>query len=869
MSYFWIRFSPDTKKVSNLNYSLVKRISIEVKIAILIVIAVGLVAVAGNIAYKSISYVVSTIKKEAQPNLSLVLIKEINTSLIQAESSIKYYTLTGKQKYLAPYYTVIRTTDDKIEKLRKYNVSSSDKIVQIDSISLLIHQKFLIWNRMLALKGTNRLENALSELSVRLDSSLDSMRIKIPQSITIVKPDTFQQNTFQDEDKGGFFSRLFKKKEEPPVNHEENYSSQNYIKEEVISKDTVIEIGIDPALVQDEISRIRKEEGEVKQIITAREMNLSRQSDVIAQKIRLMIYHLEQQEMASINEKAIEADKLAKSTNKLLVLFLAAFSILLLGVFYVIQSYTRKSYASHVALIKAKDEALRLTKTREMFMANISHEIRTPMHAISGYTEQLLGKAMDKETKEHVEIIKKSADHLHGIINDVLDFSKLDAGKFEIEKIPFSPRDIITEVYQLYKAKANSPSIRYELIFESNIPDVLIGDPLRLKQILLNLVSNALKFTSSGYVKIMVLSKKINSDYSNLLVRIKDSGIGISEKSLPFVFEEFNQAEASTSRKFGGTGLGLSIVKKLVEVQGGKIDVKSKLKEGTSFLVEIPYYVGKELQKSDVLTVFKPKPGLLSDFNFLIADDDEYNRGLISHIFNKWGLKYTLVEDGRKIIEQVNSGKGFQLILLDIQMPEMNGIEVANYIRGSENKKISSLPMMALTATTAKEEQDKCFRARINHVMAKPFSEQSLFMNICEVLKVEIPKEENAETDKAEEKGNVPLMLKNLYHIANNDEGFVIEMLHMFIKTSREGMIQVNEGLKNKDWEKVAEFAHKIKSPCKHLDASNTADLLKEIEQIARREGEKDDLSEKIKQVENQIAGLIQSVEIYLSSVKA
>lgn len=847
-----------------------KRISIEVKIAILIVIAVGLVAVAGNIAYKSISYVVSTIKKEAQPNLSLVLIKEINTSLIQAESSIKYYTLTGEQKYLVPYYAVIQTTDDKIEKLREYNINSSDKIIQIDSINSLILQKFLTWNRMLALKGSDRLENALSQLSVKLDSSFDTMRIKVPQSITIVKPDTSRQNNAQEEeDKGNFFTRLFKKREDGPVNDEESVSSQKYIKEEVISKDTIIEIGIDPALIQDEISRIKKEEGEVKQIITAREMNLSRQSDVIAQKIRLMIYHLEQQELASIREKAIEADKLAKSTNKLLALFLVAFSILLLGVFYVIQRYTRKSYASQVALVKAKDEALRLTKTREMFMANISHEIRTPMHAISGYAEQLLGQVMDKESKEHVEIIKKSADHLHGIINDVLDFSKLDAGKFEIEKIPFSPRDIITEVYQLYKTKANNPSILYELNFESNIPDVLIGDPLRLKQILLNLVSNALKFTSSGYVKIMVLSKKINLDYSNLLVRIKDSGIGISEKNLAFIFEEFNQAEASTSRQFGGTGLGLSIVKKLVEIQGGKIDVKSKLKEGTSFLVEIPYYVGKELQKSEMYTEIKLRPDLLSDINFLVADDDEYNRGLISHIFDKWGLKYILVEDGRKIIEQINSGKEFQLILLDIQMPEMNGIEVANYIRGSENKEISLLPMMALTATTAREELDKCYQAGINHVMAKPFSEQSLFINICEVLKIEMPKEGDVEIKEVEEKENVPMMFKNLYHIANNDEGFVIEMLHMFIKTSKEGLDQVKEGLENKDWEKVAEFAHKIKSPCKHLDASNTADLLKEIEQIARREGEKDGLNDKIKQVENEIAGLVQSVEMYLSSVKA
>lgn len=842
-----------------------QKLTIELKIAILIIITAGLVGIAGYISYQSISYIVSTIKKEAQPNMSLILIKEINSSLIQAESSIKYYTLTGQRKYLVPYSEVTQSTNNKIEQLREFNLERSDRIVQIDSINILIKRKFIIWNRMLALKSGDRLESALSQLSVKLDTSFDTMAIKVPQSITIFRRDTnYKVKEEEYIEKESFFTRLFKKKEDVYLADDVDEVSTIYIQEEIISKDTLIEIGIDPVLIQDEISRIKKEEGEVQQLITAREISLSRQSDAIALKLSHMIHRLEQQELASIKEKAIEADKLAKSTNKLLAFFIIIFIILLISVFYVIQKYVKKSHASQVALVKAKDEALRLTETRERFMANISHEIRTPMHAIAGFAEQLLHQVKDKDVHEHIEIIKKSADHLHGIINDVLDFSKLDSGKFEIEKIAFSPAEIIKDVFLLYQAKAESIPVEYKLNFESNMPDVLVGDPLRLKQIMHNLISNALKFTKNGFVKVLVLSKKINSDYSNLLIRVSDSGIGISEKNQKFIFEEFSQAEASTSRKFGGTGLGLTIVKKLIEIQGGKIEVKSKLKEGTSFFVEIPYYIGDELYKNEKIVKKNIQPELLSKLRFLIADDDEYNRGLIGHIFKKWNMEYTMVDNGKKIIDEIKSGKLFDLILLDIQMPEMNGIEVAEYIRNSANKTISETIIMALTATTAREELARCYQVGINHIMSKPYSEYSLFCNICEVLKIDIPEEAFVDQEVVSH-DDIPVMFKNLYHIANNDEDFVFEMLNMFIKTSREGILEVKKGFEEEDWLKIAEFAHKIKSPCKHLDALETANMLKEIETIARNEKDKEKLRDMISHVEKEINYLIYHVEKYLS----
>jgi CheY-like chemotaxis protein len=231
-------------------------------------------------------------------------------------------------------------------------------------------------------------------------------------------------------------------------------------------------------------------------------------------------------------------------------------------------------------------------------------------------------------------------------------------------------------------------------------------------------------------------------------------------------------------------------------------------------------------------------------------------------------MEFAMVDNGKKIVDEIESGKLFDLILLDIQMPEMNGIEVADYIRSSADKKISETIIMALTATTAREELARCYEAGINHIMSKPYSEYSLFSNICEVLKIEIPEEE-IEDNEVVNHEDIPVMFKNLYHIANNDEGFVIEMLNMFIKTSRDGIIEVKRGFEREDWQKVAEYAHKIKSPCKHLDALETANMLKEIEMIARNEKDKEKLRDMISHVEKEINYLIYHVEKYLSVANA
>ncbi len=844
-----------------------KQLSVEFKIASLIIVAAAVVGLAGNFSYRSINKIVSALQTEAQPNMSLILIKEINTSIAQAESSIKYYTLSGDYMYLKPYAEVKKSVMEKHAQLRKINLANTHKLNQIDSINSLIQKKFEVWNRLLTIRSDDRLDNALSKLSIKLDSTNDTLTIKVPQNITIVKTDSIatQEETQSEEEMDeGFFARIFKKKEvaEPEIHDTEPVP---VVQEEIISKDTVIQVGIAPQIIHDEITRIRQEEGQVQQEITAKEIRLSKMSDEISTQLNQLISILEKEELEELAKRAVEADNLASSTKSLLVVFLIIFSGLLIGVFYVIQDYVRKSHAIQKALVRAKDEALRLTKVREQFMANISHEIRTPMHAIVGFTEQLEKQVKDQDSVGQVNIIKKSAEHLLGIINDVLDFSKMDSGKFELEKIPFSPHLIVSEVFNLYKSRADTHKIDFTLRVSEDVPQVLLGDPLRLKQIVLNLVSNALKFTSKGFVSVELLVHTINEDIANLILVVKDSGIGISKQEHKFIFEEFNQASSSTSRKFGGTGLGLSIVKKLVEIQGGTIHMNSKVQEGTTFEVEIPYHIGED-QIDTFEKELEPMPNILPPLYLIVADDDEYNRGLIAHLLKKWNIQFDLVEDGKKVLEALNSGKPYDFGLLDIQMPELNGIDTAAMIRLSD-KSYNNLPLIALTATTSQEELNRCKEAGFNKIIAKPFKEGVLFKSICDLLNIEIPRSPATESTLSEiPVGQEPEMFNNLYHIAGNDEKFVFEMLHMFIKTSKEGLKEVSSALEAKDWDSLAENAHKIKSPCKHLDAVELADLLKEIETIARNNDQKEELYEMVQKAELQINQLIIEVENFLAS---
>ncbi|MFL5764064.1 MAG: response regulator [Bacteroidia bacterium] len=386
-------------------------------------------------------------------------------------------------------------------------------------------------------------------------------------------------------------------------------------------------------------------------------------------------------------------------------------------------------------LMKAKKDLEETMKVKEQFLANMSHEIRTPMNAIVGFTDILLKTSLSPEQKQYIEAIKTSGDNLLVIINDILDFSKMQSGKFSFEKIDLSLSQLISTLTELMLPKSMEKNIRLSTKIEKDVPDRLIGDPTRLNQILLNLVGNAIKFTEKGEVKVRVELISETDEDVDIRFSVSDTGIGIEEKKLNTVFEEFTQERNETTRKYGGTGLGLTIAKQLVELQGGSMSVKSKVGEGSTFTFNLKFR--KNLGKST--KVDKAGNGdeveeKVEGLNILLVEDNLLNQILAKKVLTDWNWNVELAENGLIALEKLRA-QDFDVILMDIQLPEMDGYEATRQIRSTFRDPKSLTPIIAMTAHAMSGEAEKCHKAGMDDYISKPFDPKVLYSKVIENIK--------------------------------------------------------------------------------------------------------------------------------------
>lgn len=391
----------------------------------------------------------------------------------------------------------------------------------------------------------------------------------------------------------------------------------------------------------------------------------------------------------------------------------------------------QKSYEQQ--LIKSKEAAEYGKKVKETFLANMSHELRTPVNGIIGLTNLLKKTNIDEQQENLLTMMETSSRSLLGVINDVLDLSKIEAGKFSIVRTPNNVRALVNSVYGLLKYQADEKDIEFTKEIDNDVPEMLQLDSLRLNQILMNLLSNALKFTDRGYVKLKVsVLQKIDDSRVKLKFSIEDTGIGIPASRLTKIFESFEQAEDDTSSKYGGTGLGLTIVKKLVELKGGELTVSSKLGEGSVFNFTNWFNIAHESSTPKPVKVGR-KLAPFVNTRVLVAEDNMINQFMVTKMLKDWNVEFEVADNGYKALEKLKE-QDFDLILMDTHMPGLNGYQAARAIRMDFEEPKRSVPIISLSASAFEHEQVEAISSGMNDVLPKPFEAHELHDKMIRLL---------------------------------------------------------------------------------------------------------------------------------------
>lgn len=481
----------------------------------------------------------------------------------------------------------------------------------------------------------------------------------------------------------------------------------------------------------------------------------------------------------------------------------------------VVFDFTERKKLEQV-IVQKQSETDRLGLLKNQFIANMSHEIRTPLNAILGFSNLLDRTPLHKDQKDFLKSIKSSSENLLTIINDILDFSKIEAGALRLESIPFSLPALLHSVEQLFRYRAAEKKLAFEVTGVRDLPENLLGDPTRLTQILINLLSNAFKFTPAGMVRLQVSAEQRDK---NVWVRfaIQDTGIGIAPNQLQLIFERFGQAAADTTRLYGGTGLGLTISKQLVELQNGTLSLESEEGKGTTFFVEIPYLVSDKVPASSATGQEWLDPGLSRDLSILIVEDNLLNRRITELLIDDWGFQHEQADNGLEALDLLRK-KVFDLVLLDIQMPIMDGYTTAEKIRQELGL---SIPIIATTAHAFAGEREKCISYGMNDYIFKPIREKELLA----LIKRYAPDRKRQLSEKAPpEPGGREIPGFDYDYVLEVSRGQperLREMAQLFLVQSDKELGQLTEAANANNFGLLATVAHSMKSTVSYMGFGN------------------------------------------------
>ena len=532
---------------------------------------------------------------------------------------------------------------------------------------------------------------------------------------------------------------------------------------------------------------------------------------------------------------------------------------------------------------KRNAEAATLTaenavKAKQQFLSNMSHEIRTPMNAIIGFTKVVLKTNLTEKQKEYLSAIKLSGDALIVLINDILDLAKVDAGKMTFESVPFKLASSISAMLHVFETKIQEKNLELVTEYDTNIPEILLGDPVRLHQIILNLVSNAIKFTSKGKITVSVRLFDESEESVTVEFAISDTGIGIDEIKMETIFDNFQQATSGTSRLYGGTGLGLAIVKQLVEPQGGTVCVKSKINEGSTFSFTLNFAKTNidpqfEAEKVEIEMGFR-------NIKVLVVEDMPLNQLLMKTLLDDFGFERDIAENGKIALEKLEE-KAYDIILMDLQMPIMNGFETTEYIRNTMN---STIPIIALTADVTTVDLAKCKAVGMNDYISKPVDERILYNKIIGLVKTPVlqknthkekekeEKEEKEEEVRNDSKEMATIKYTNLEYLnvrTKSNPKLMMEMISIYLQQTPPLLDAMRQSVLDKNWQLLAAAVHKIIPSFSIMGMSpDLENKARKIQEAAKTNQYTDETAQMVTQIESICRQACKELEIEFNRIK-
>ena len=566
---------------------------------------------------------------------------------------------------------------------------------------------------------------------------------------------------------------------------------------------------------------LAKKERKLQETIEEKEQEIIEDDRILTSQIRSMLTALERQELRLSAEREAQSQKILARTYKIILFSTLLTLLTALTFLYFINKDVKTNAKRNKQLEEAKAYAEELLQSKENLMNMVTHDVRAPLHTIMGYLELLQNSAIHEKEKYYVNQVQKSSDYMLHLVNDLLDFSKAEAGKLSIEKVTFQPSVIVDNAIKQGIPSGNPKNLQLSYTIDDKLKRLFSSDPYRIKQIAINLITNAYKFTETGFVNVEA-SYKEEDDISYLVLKVADSGVGISEEKQEKIFEAFSQGEANKHMLYEGFGLGLYITKSIVDLLNGQLKVESELGRGSTFTCAIPLLKMGDLVENGELK----KPKQRKTINTVLVDDDPAQLSFLEQIFDQNNIKYQSFNNANKAIEYMKKNKP-DIALTDIQMPVIDGFEFLEKVKNEET--IADVPIIALTGNT-KFSNDTYIKKGFAKRFLKPYSPVELLNIISDILNIEIEQPKLTAPQTNRDLISEDYDLTSMAAFVDNDMESVKKILTTFLETTEEQIPRWEKAVKKKDYKMLQHLAHKMNPMFTQVNAEGVYRNLRSVE---------------------------------------